>query len=211
DEAAKTPWNIEDFAQSVKTGRTQEEIAGDLPAHKKVAPKKKAAAQHLEKVPGALHAPIPGFFEPMSSYLTDQLPNGDDWIFEVKWDGIRGLAFIEDGTLSFYTRNANRCERQYPELLVIPHYIEASQAILDGEIVVLDENGVSHFELIQSRIHSQDANAIAKMGQKNPVHFYAFDLLYLAGYDLRKVQLIERKKLLQKIVKPFPLLHVSAH
>ncbi len=216
DDAAQAPWNIEDFAQSVKTGRTQEEIAGDLPAHKavvkkKAAPKKKVAARHPERLAGAVKAPMPDFFEPMAAQLTDKLPKGDDWIFEVKWDGVRGLAFIADGTLHFYTRNSNRCERQYPELQVIPHYIEAEQAILDGEIVVLDEKGVSHFELIQSRIHSQDANAIAKMGQKNPVHFYAFDLLYLDGYDLRKVQLIERKKLLQKVVKPFQLLRVSEH
>ena len=220
DDAAQTPFDIEELAKSVKTGRTQEEIAADLPAHKatkkatakkRAAPKKKVAALHPEKLPGAVKAPMPEFFEPMAAQLSDKLPKGDDWIFEVKWDGVRGLAFIEDGVLQFYTRNSNRCERQYPELQVIPHYIEAEQAILDGEIVVLDSQGVSHFELIQSRIHSQDANAIAKMGQKNPVHFYAFDLLYLDGYDLRKVQLIERKKLLQKIVKPFPLLRVSEH
>jgi bifunctional non-homologous end joining protein LigD len=217
DDAARTPFDIEELAQSVKTGRTQEEIAGDLPAKKAAgkkktaAPKKKAAVLHPEKLPGAVKAPMPEFFEPMAAQLADKLPKGDDWIFEVKWDGVRGLAFIEDGVLQFYTRNSNRCERQYPELQVIPHYIEAGEAILDGEIVVLDAQGVSHFELIQSRIHSQDANAIAKMGQKNPVHFFVFDLLYLDGYDLRKVPLIERKKLLQKVVKPFPLLRVSEH
>ncbi|MDP9054563.1 MAG: DNA ligase D [Acidobacteriota bacterium] len=214
DEAAQTPWDIEELAQSVKTGRSQEEIAKDLPAHKtvkKTAPKKKVVATHPEKLQGAVRAPMPEFFAPMSAQLTDKLPKGEDWIFEVKWDGVRGLAFIEANTLHFYTRNSNRCEKQYPELQVIPHYIAAGQAILDGEIVVLDKNGVSRFELIQSRIHSQDANAIARMLEKNPAHFYAFDLLYLDGYDLRKVPLIERKKLLREIVKPFPLLRVSEH
>jgi bifunctional non-homologous end joining protein LigD len=211
DEAAQTPWNIEDFAYSVKTGRTQEEIAADLPAHKTAASKKKAPSAHPEKLNGVVRAPMPGFFEPMSGTLADQLPKGADWIFEVKWDGVRGLAFIDKGSLSIYTRNNNRCERQYPELQVLPHYIEAEQAILDGEIVVLDAKGVSHFELIQPRIHTQDANAIAKMGQKNPVHFYVFDLLYLDGFDLRRVPLIQRKRLLQKIVEPFPLLRVSDH
>jgi bifunctional non-homologous end joining protein LigD len=94
-------------------------------------------------------------------------------------------------------------------LQVLPHYIKANQAILDGEIVVMDERGVSHFELIQPRIHTQDANAIAKMGQKNPVHLFVFDLLYLDGRDLRGEALIERKRLLRKIVKPFTLLRVS--
>jgi len=206
DEAAQTPWNIEDLAYSVKTGRTQEEIAADLPAHKKGKTK-----VHPEKLAGAVPAPMPEFFEPMGATIAEQLPKGPEWIFEVKWDGVRGLAFIDNGHLSIYTRNNNRCERQYPELQVLPHYLDAEQAVLDGEIVVLDGKGASHFELIQPRIHAQDANSIAKMGQKNPVHFYAFDLLYLDGFDLRKVPLIERKRLLQKIVKPFPLLRVSDH
>jgi bifunctional non-homologous end joining protein LigD len=211
DEAAQTPWDIEAFAHSVKTGRTQEEIAADLPPHKKAAAKKKAIGASPAKLTGAVRAPMPGFFEPMGGTLTDQLPKGKEWIFEVKWDGVRGLSFIDKGALTIYTRNNNRCERQYPELQVIPHYIDAEQAILDGEIVVLDSKGASHFELIQPRIHSQDANSIAKMGQKNPVHLYVFDLLYLDGYDLRRVPLIERKRLLERIVKPFPLLRVSDH
>jgi bifunctional non-homologous end joining protein LigD len=73
----------------------------------------------------------------------------------------------------------------------------------------MDERGVSHFELIQPRIHTQDANSIAKMGQKNPVHLFVFDLLYLDGRNLRGEPLIERKRLLSKIVKPFTLLRVS--
>jgi bifunctional non-homologous end joining protein LigD len=211
DETAQTPWDIEAFHYSVKTGRTQEEIAADLPAHEKAKRKKKTAAVSPAKLPGAVRTPMPGFFEPMGATLADQLPKGGDWIFEVKWDGVRGLSFIDNDALTIYTRNNNRCERQYPELQVLPHYIDAEQAILDGEIVVLDGKGVSHFELIQSRIHSQDANSIAKMGQKNPVHLYVFDLLYLDGFDLRRVPLIERKRLLLKIVKPFPLLRVSDH
>jgi len=211
DDAAETPWDIENFAYSVKTGRTQEEIAADLPAHKKATRKKKVPALNPEKITGAVAAPIPAFFEPMGSTLSDHLPSGEEWIFEVKWDGVRGLVFIDNGVLAIYTRNNNRCEKQYPELQVLPHYIDAEQVILDGEIVVLDEHGVSHFELIQSRIHNRDANAIAKMGQKNPVHLYVFDLLYLDGFDLRRVPLIERKRLLQKIVKPFTLLRVSEH
>jgi len=185
DEAAASPWNIEDFAYSVKTGRTQDEIA--------------AAAS------------MPGFFAPMGASLTEGLPKGKGWIFEVKWDGVRGLVHVDKQSLTIYTRNNNRCEKQYPELHVLPHYIEAKQAILDGEIVVLDARGVSHFELIQPRIHLKDAGAIAKMAEKHPVHLYVFDLLYLDGADLRQKPLIERKRLLAKIVKPFPLLRISEH
>src|ERR1700678_4278391 len=158
DDAAQTPWNIEDLAYSVKTGRTQEEIAADLPPKKKAARKKKASALNPGKLKGAVRAPLPGFFAPMGANLTDRLPKGKDWIFEVKWDGVRGLLYIENGALTIYTRNNNRCEKQYPELQVLPHYLDAEQAILDGEIVVLDERGISHFEMIQPRIHLKDAN-----------------------------------------------------
>jgi bifunctional non-homologous end joining protein LigD len=194
DDAAAAGWNIEDLALSIKTGRTQEEIASDLPA-KKVTSKKQIE--------------MPGFIEPMLSTLATKLPDGDDWLFEVKWDGIRALTYVDGGTVAIYTRNNNRCERQYPELQVLPHYIKAEQAILDGEIALLDQRGVSHFELIQPRIHLQDANAIAKMAQRNPAHLFVFDLLYLDGRDLRRELLDERKRLLKQIVKPFALLRVS--
>jgi len=152
---------------------------------------------------------MPGFFAPMGATIAEKLPKGAEWLFEIKWDGVRALCYIENSGLAIYTRNNNRCDRQYPELQVIPHYLEADQAILDGEIVALDPKGVSKFELIQPRIHNQDANAVAKMAQKSPVHLYLFDLLYLDGYDLRAVPLAERKRALAAIVKPFPLLRIS--
>jgi bifunctional non-homologous end joining protein LigD len=145
----------------------------------------------------------------MGATIAEKLPKGPEWLFEIKWDGVRALCYIENSGLAIYTRNNNRCDRQYPELQVLPHYLEADQAILDGEIVVLDAKGVSKFELIQPRIHNQDANAVAKMAQKSPVHLYLFDLLYLDGYDLRAVPLAERKRALAAIAKPFPLLRIS--
>ena len=157
----------------------------------------------------AVAAPMPGFFAPMGSTLTNEVPAGPAWLFEVKWDGVRGLLHIRHGEMSIFTRNGNRCELQYPELHVLPHYIGAGEAIIDGEIVALDEKGVSKFELIQPRIHARDASAIAKMGQKRPVSYYAFDLLYLDGFDLRRVALRERKQLLRVILRPFALLRLS--
>ncbi len=116
----------------------------------------------------------------MSASVAEGMPQGDNWMFEIKWDGVRGLIFI-DGAMRIYTRTNNRCEQQYPELQVLPHYVEAQQAVLDGEIVALDPKGISKFELIQPRIHTRDAAAIAKMASKSPVHLYLFDLLYLNG------------------------------
>ena len=77
---------------------------------------------------------------------------------------------------------------------MIPHYIAASQAILDGEIAALDDKGAARFELIQPRIAQSDANAVSHMARSRPVVYFAFDLLYLNGYDLRQVALVERKR-----------------
>ncbi len=219
DDAAKPGWDIEQYAFSVKTGRTQAEIAADLPSKKAVAtaPAKRKSAKKAppafdpSTIPGAKKAPLPGFFEPMSASMAEGMPRGEKWMFEVKWDGVRGLVLIDEGNLAIYTRNNNRCELQYPELQVLPHYVDARQAIIDGEIVAMDARGVSKFELIQPRIHTRDANAIAKMANKNPVHLFAFDLLYVNGYDLRQSPLAARKEALAKIIKPFALLRVSDH
>jgi bifunctional non-homologous end joining protein LigD len=161
------------------------------------------------KLKGAVAAPMPGFFAPMGAQIAEKLPKGPEWLFEIKWDGVRALTHIRDGAVTIFTRNNNRCDRQYPELHVLPHYIEAEQAIIDGEIVVLDPKGISKFELIQPRIHNQDANAIAKMAQKNPVHLYAFDLLYLDGYDLRRVVLAVRLSARSAIVRPHSICSIS--
>ncbi len=123
-----------------------------------------------------------------------------------------GLVFIDDGVMRIYTRNNNRCERQYPELQVLPHYIDAEQAILDGEIVVLDSKGrVALRADSAADSHRRMRTRSRRWGRRIRSHLFVFDLLYLDGYDLRRVPLIERKRLLQKIVKPFPLLRVSDH
>jgi bifunctional non-homologous end joining protein LigD len=146
----------------------------------------------------------------MMAQIAEHIPRGDDWLFEVKWDGVRAIAFIENESVRLQSRTGNRCERQYPELAVIPHQVAARTAILDGEIAVLDAKGVSQFHLIQPRIMNTDANSIAHMARNTPAVYFAFDLLYLDGYDLRGVRLEERRKLLEEIVTPDPVFRVSA-
>lgn len=145
----------------------------------------------------------------MKAQIAARPPRGDDWLFEVKWDGVRAIALIEDETLRLQSRTGNRCERQYPELAVIPHQVAADTAVLDGEIAILDAKGVSQFHLIQPRIMNADPNSIAHMARNTPVVYFAFDLLYLNEYDLRGVRLDERRKLLEQIVTPDPVFRVS--
>jgi len=154
---------------------------------------------------------MPTAISPMKAALTAAPPHGDEWLFEVKWDGVRAICFIDRESVRLVSRTGNSCEKQYPELSVIPHYIAADQAILDGEIAALDEKGVARFELIQPRIHQSDPNSISHMARSRPVVYFAFDLLYFNGYDLRQVPLAARKQLLHSILTPTGVLRYSEH
>ena len=198
DTEAKPGWNIEDHARSVLTGRTQQEIAENLPAVEEISA---ASSRDLSELKGAVQSPMPRTIAPMLATLTTRPPSGENWLYEVKWDGVRALCFVQDNELrQILSRTQKHCEQQYPELSVLPQFLEASSAILDGEIAVLDENGRSSFSLIQPRISVSDPNSIAHLARSTPVTLFLFDLLYLDGYDLRGVPLEERKRLLKEIL-----------
>ena len=263
DEFAQPGWNVEDHAWSVLSGRSQEEIAQNLPARKttrragkahviepkaidpeavwtskgkepgasaavkkssakvsgmkalaagtqaKAVPGKKSTHLDPSKLKGARKARMPEWFEPMSACLVKTPPAGNDWFFEVKWDGVRALCFVDDGELRIYSRRGRRCERQYPELSVLPHSVAARQAVLDGEIAVLDSHGVSRFELIQPRIANSDPAAVARLAHNTPAVLFLFDILYLDGYDLRGVALSERRRALLAVLTPGSVARVS--
>jgi bifunctional non-homologous end joining protein LigD len=209
DGSAKPGWDTEDYATSVVSGRTQEEIAREL------EPVKPAASKHAKtsasKIPGT-KSPMPKDLTPMLAQLGKGEPPRDaGWLFEIKWDGVRALCYIEDGRLRMISRNGNVIDRQYPELSVLPHHITATTAVIDGEIAALDSKGVPSFELLQKRINVSDASSIALMSRKDPVVFFAFDLLYLDGHDLRGVPLIERKRLLEQVLQPGDGINYSNH
>jgi bifunctional non-homologous end joining protein LigD len=152
---------------------------------------------------------MPENIEPMAAMVADHPPRGNDWLFEIKWDGVRALAFIDREEVHLQARSGARCERQYPELATIHHSIAAERAILDGEIAVLDAKGVSQFHLIQPRIANTDPNSIAHLVRSTPVVYFVFDLLYLDGYDLRAVPLAKRRELLEAVLTPGPVLRIS--
>jgi bifunctional non-homologous end joining protein LigD len=152
---------------------------------------------------------MPTAIDPMKATLVKDPPRGDDWLFEIKWDGVRAVAFIDEEEVRLQSRNGHRVERQYPELAVLPHQIAARRAVLDGEIAVLDAKGVSRFQLIQPRISNSDPNTISHLARSTPVVYFAFDLIYLDGYDLRKVTLRERRALLEKVLSPGGVLRLS--
>jgi bifunctional non-homologous end joining protein LigD len=196
DAAAQPGWNTEDHAVSVLTGRTQEEIARGLEAMQR-----KKTAESLPEIGTPMLAQI-GKGDP---------PSGKSWIYEVKWDGVRAICYIQDGHVRMVSRNGNVIDRQYPELSILPHHIKARTAIVDGEIAALNERGVPSFELLQRRINVADASSVALLSRHHPVVFYAFDLLYLDGRDLRGLPLTERKRLLKEVLKPSDVIRYSEH
>ncbi|HSU66436.1 MAG TPA: non-homologous end-joining DNA ligase, partial [Tepidisphaeraceae bacterium] len=163
----------------------------------------------LAALKGAKLAPMPTSVEPMKAMIADRVPRGDEWLYEIKWDGVRAIAFIDNEEVHLQSRSGLRCERQYPELAVIPHHVAAGSAILDGEIAVLDAKGVSRFHLIQPRIANTDPNTVAHLVRSTPVIYFAFDLLYLEGYDLRNVALEQRRELLSQVLSPGGAIRIS--
>jgi len=113
-----------------------------------------------------------------------------NWLFEVKWDGIRAFARLRRGKVTLTSRTGRDVTAQYPEFTRFPATIDA---VLDGEIVALDAEGRSSFHRLQQRMNLIGRGAIARAARQVPVVFYAFDLLTLRGRDLTRLPLAERK------------------
>ena len=185
-------WSIDEHDGSVLTGRTIKEITEELP------PKREANPIQPGELDGARKTAMPSHVEPMLATLGEHAFSDPNWLFEIKWDGVRALARIEDGALTLRSRNGADITKRYPELAFLPQAFAASQAIVDGEIVALDERGLSSFERLQERMHVRAPSE--HLVSQIPVVYFAFDLLYCDGYDLRKAPLLERKQLLQRLV-----------
>jgi bifunctional non-homologous end joining protein LigD len=155
--------------------------------------------------------PMPNKIHPMLATSVDQPFDGSDWLFEIKWDGYRAVAFIEDGKVRLVSRNQNELTARYPELKDVPKSVKAKTAILDGEVVALDEQGRASFSLMQQRTGFRPGGHRAVARADVPVLYYAFDLLYLDGYDWRKVPLQDRKKKLASLVVTGDSLRYSDH
>src|SRR5688500_10204264 len=160
---------------------------------------------------GARLSKMPSVIQPMLATLVDSPFSDAAWLFENKWDGFRAICFIDGGTTRFVSRRQIEMSPQYPELARVGKDIVTETAILDGEIVALDAQGVHRFQLLQQRGGRKNRSEIERLANQGNLVYYAFDLVYLDGYDLTNLPLIERKSLLEKIVLPSPVLKYSDH
>jgi bifunctional non-homologous end joining protein LigD len=154
---------------------------------------------------------MPTVIHPMLAESIDEPFDGPDWLFEIKWDGYRAVSFIEGGKARLVSRNQNDLTQRYPELRNLPQYVKAKRAILDGEIVALDEQGRASFSLMQQRTGFRAGGKRTAAKADVPVLYYAFDLIYLDGYDWRRVPLEERKRKLASLLVPGDSVRYSDH
>src|SRR5437879_1756108 len=130
------------------------------------------------------------FVEPMKAKLVEKPPATGDWIYELKFDGIRLIAVRADKKVSLLSRNQNDLSARFPEIVEAIKNLAARECVIDGEVVALDDEGRSSFQLLQAR---------EMEGRKSPIYFYAFDLLQLDGKSLVSLPLEARKNVLERL------------
>ena len=152
---------------------------------------------HRIDPPARERDPFPEKVVPMLARLS-KLPRDDGrWAVEVKWDGVRAIAYCRPGRVRLQSRNLLDVSAQYPEVRRISRALGSHEAVLDGELVVFDENGKPSFERLQQRIHQTDETTVRRRMKTHPVVYVVFDLLYLDGEDLMAEPYTRRRELLE--------------
>jgi bifunctional non-homologous end joining protein LigD len=207
DDHADPMWNVEEHGESVVSGRP-------IPKTHKEKQKERRSVQdspppNPAELPGARSAPMPREVSVTLAKLADKPFSDPNWLFEIKWDGIRTIAFVENGDVRLFSRSKRDVTAEFPEFQDLAKHLRAGTAVLDGEIVTLDENGRSDFQKLQNRF------GVTKPSQKLindvPLTYYLFDVLYCNGYDVRKTPLLQRKELLRQVLRGENRVRYSEH
>jgi bifunctional non-homologous end joining protein LigD len=148
----------------------------------------------------------PTFIPPMLATLVAAPFDDPDWMFEVKWDGFRVEAIVDQGTVRLWTRGEQDAARYFGAFLDGPAWIAATQAIVDGEVIALDDHGEPDFALLQARIKGRGAAA-----EPTPFVYEVFDLLHLDGRSLVDEPLEERRRLLASVLRTDRRVRLSEH
>jgi bifunctional non-homologous end joining protein LigD len=205
DDYARPGSDILKEEQSVVSGRTIEDVgAKRLPGTAVITP------PDIGQVPGARQAPLPSAVAPMLASLAKGPFSHPEWIFEPKLDGYRIIAHISDGKVTLLSRRGNDVTRQYATLVPDLSRQPASELILDGEVIAMDEKGRQCFQCLQNYLNSLRRTESGPASQL-PLLYYVFDILYLDGYDLRGATLSSRKGILHGILRPSSQVRLIDH
>ncbi len=152
---------------------------------------------HRIDPPARERDPFPENVVPMLARLSE-LPRDDgNWAVEVKWDGVRAIAYCQPGRLRLQTRNLNDVTAQYPEVHRLARQLGSREAVLDGELVAFDEHGKPSFERLQQRIHQTSESIVRRRMKTHPVVYVIFDLLHFDGKDLTGEPYSRRREILE--------------
>ncbi len=181
---------VTELPDSVLTSRSMEEIAADRSvvwSRDEVEPIE-IDFSGFEKAKAC--GGLPNVIRPTLPTATRNPPTGENWIHEIKHDGYRMLCFIDDGNVRFQSRNGKDWTSKLPSLSRVMAQLPVTQAVFDGEVVVVNEQGLSSFQALQNRIGA---------GKDTELRYYAFDLLYVNGHQLTACPLSERKEILATV------------
>ncbi|MCM2358734.1 MAG: non-homologous end-joining DNA ligase [Geobacteraceae bacterium] len=190
--------------RSVVSDRTLEEVfavePGESSGQKKIEQIRLREAMEGAELKEAPLGPMPHAIRPMLATLVREPFDHPDWLFEMKWDGYRAVAEIRDGEVALYSRNLLPLEQKFSSVTEALRKLRFD-AVLDGEIVVVDDRGHPDFQLLQNYRKSGGGHLL----------YYVFDLLYFQGHDLTGLPLLSRKELLKKILPSAPRIRFSDH
>lgn len=198
DEYVDPKYDPADYPQSVKSGKTLDEIAADPKS--KTWQSRPVARHAAVRRPAVKRDPLPRIKSLMLATLVDEPFDDPEWLFEIKWDGYRALCTVEEDKLTLISRNGLDMLERFPGLKELSGAFASIPVMVDGEIVSLDSEGRSAFQRLQE-------------SQKKPagLTFAAFDLLYADGTDLRERPLEERKALLERLIRDDSIVLYSKH
>lgn len=211
DSSSSDDWKIEEYAGSVlpETEGPKRKWISNRPASSQKT-KLVVKKTDLDFPPAAQRAPMPDWIQPALASFADRPFSDPAWLFEIKWDGARTLARVQNGKVRLWSRSQREITDEYPEIsAAVPSAAGGHDVWLDGEIVTLDKEGRSDFQTLQQRFSILKPGA--ELTRQIPVVYYCFDLLYCDGYDLRRVPLLERKTLLKQILQQDSLIRFSDH
>jgi bifunctional non-homologous end joining protein LigD len=213
---------VREHTDSVETARAMEQIAGGdavwhsnrggaakkngkLKEEKAIEqPTKRIAKVDVAGLKGATKGRLPAKISPQLATLVEEPPQGKGWISEIKFDGYRMVVRIDNGKVKIYSRNGNVWTIKLPTIAKSLSKLKVKRAWIDGEIVVLDDEGKSNFSKLKDALSGED--------QRN-IFFFAFDLLYLDGYNTMGCSQVDRKRLLESVLgnDPPPFIRYSDH
>jgi bifunctional non-homologous end joining protein LigD len=174
---------------------------GLFPLHKRKGepPGKDWMIHRMDPAEDPDREPLPERIVPMLARIADLPGDPERWAFEVKWDGVRALAYSEPGRLRFEARSGNDITKRYPELGRLNRALSSHSAILDGEIVAFDEQGRPSFGRLQHRMHIASEAQAKRLAKESPVAYVIFDLLWLDGHSVMGLPYTDRRELLDRL------------